>query len=221
MLSVVVVVDRRSSLSHHWSLVVGLCGLISPLSVFIVSLSISCQSSSSPHLLAGRSSVIVAFLSHLSSLHCRSCRLSVFSLHCHRVSSLCRIVGRHRSSLSCQLSVIITLSFSCRFIGLCRSSVFVVLLSIHHGLCLASLVSHQSSSVFIVCQCRPRSSSVMLLSGVHWSLSESIIDCRLWLPVGVRCLWSSIVCGCPSPVRVHCLWSSVQGTLPILVTKCQ
>ena len=200
------VVGRWSSWSRQSA--VGLhCLVVNQSSVFVVFLSPRWLVVGHRHLLV--SSVIV-----MSSV--------VPSVSLRSSSSLGVVASSHHWSL-----VIIALSFSCQFIGCRQLSVFVVSSSVHRGLRLASSVSRQSSSVFvhILIECHPYRHllSVIFHGLCHLSCCclESVIDRRLWSPVGVCHLWSSVVCGHPLSVVVRCLWLSIIYGCPLfVVVRC-
>ena len=226
--SVVVVVDRRSSSSRRWSLVVGLRGLVSPLLVFIVLLSISHRSLLSPCLLIGRSSVIVTFLSHLLSSCRRSCRPLVFGLCHHQASLLRRVVGRW-SSLPCRSVVGSSVVISRQSLSSCRRSIMVFVWRHLSVVSPHRCSSTSSSSVIHIVICRLSSSTVFVICRVVvWSLSLTVICGHLsefvvyghLLSVVIHCLWLSVVCGRPSSVVVRYLWLSVVCGCPSFVVVC-
>ena len=193
--------------------VVGLCGLVSPLSVFIVSSSISCRSSLSPCLLVSWSSVIVAFLSHLLLSRCRSCRPLVFGLRHHWALLLCRLVGCRLSS-PCRSVVGSSVIVGRWSSSSCRRSVVVFVWRRWSVISPRRCSSTSSLSVIHIVVCRlPWSSSSVMLSSRVQSRPLSVVAHRSSLSVVVRHLWSSIVCGCPLPIGVCHLWLSVNHRL--------
>ena len=200
--------------------VVGLRGLVSPLSVFIVSSLISRRSLLSPCLLVGWSSVIVAFLSHLSLSRCRSCHPLVFGLRHHRALSLRRLVGR-RSSSPCRSVVSSSVVVGHWSSSSCRRSVVVFVWRRWSVISPRWCSSTSSLSVIhIVVCCLPWSSSSVMLSSRVQSQPLSVVAHRSLLSVVVRHLWLSVVCGCPLPIGVCHLWLSVNHRLWSSVNRC-
>ena len=186
-------------------------------------LSAYCQSSSScRRSVVGLHRLLVfSLVARQSSLpSCLICRRRVVS-HAVCQSSVFVVIGRHCFVVS---PVIVN---HCYLVGCWSSSPYRSVIG------LLVIVGHQSSSsrcrsiVVFVWHCQsvisPRQSlsSVNVVHDHHLSCCrpESIIDCHLWSPVGVRCLWSSVICGCPSPIGVRHLWSSVDRCLLSVVVR--
>ena len=246
MSSIVVVVDHWSSSSRRRLSVVRLHGLIGrhwchqlsslyivglhrlivrrPSSVFVVSSAHHRSSSSCHQSVVGLCRLLVSLLVGCQSSlpSCLICRRRIISHAIHQSSAFV-VIGRHRFVVSL---VIINhrhpvgrqLSSPCRsVIGL---SVIIGLHCLIVDLLWSSSGIISQSSVLVGLCCLSMSSTIIVCCVVVWSPSESVVDRRLWSPIRVRHLWSSVICSRTSFVVIHRLWSSIVCSRPSSVVVC-